>query len=144
MGSQTYTASTGHALPSTYYVGLSTVAISGFTSSGLGTIVEPQTTVGGVATNYARVSVTNSDGTNWNASTTGILTNKTKIDFPKSSNSATAGDWGNIYGVFFSDNATRNAGNVWWYENFPTPVPIGPATVGSYLANTGIIITWTT
>lgn len=102
---------------STYYIGLSTTAIS---SSGTGA-TEPS---GG---GYARVSVTNNK-TNFTNSSGGIIQNNQQFEFPESTTS-----WGTITYVFISDSPT--GGNILYYDALTTPRTVQAATVLLFAVN---------
>lgn len=95
----------------TYYIGLSTTAIS---AAGTGA-TEP--TGGG----YQRVAVTNNK-TNFTDSTGGIVQNKVHFEFPESTTA-----WGTITHVFISDSLT--GGNILYYDALTTPRTIQTATI---------------
>jgi len=87
--------------PTTYYVGLSTNALT-FSGSITG---EPS---GGA---YARVAVTNNK-TNWANAASGILANLTSVTFTESTAS-----WGTITHVFLASSlAGTAASDLWFYE----------------------------
>lgn len=102
---------------STYYIGLSTTAIS---SSGTGA-TEPS---GG---GYARVSVTNNK-TNFTNASGGIVQNNQQFEFPESTTA-----WGTITYVFISDSPT--GGNILYYDALTTPRTVQAATVLLFAIN---------
>lgn len=87
-----------YTIPSTYYLGLSTTAIT-YTGTGK---TEPS------GNGYARVAIANNT-TNWStattASTSEVIKNNVKVSFPEST-----GDWGICTHVFLADAAT--GGNI--------------------------------
>jgi len=88
--------------PPSFYVGLATATMTEASTSA----TEP--TVG----SYARVSFAG-NSTNWNTSSSGVLTNKLDIVFVESTAA-----WGTIVTVFIADALT--GGNIWYYENIVT------------------------
>lgn len=102
---------------STYYIGLSTTAIS---ASGTGA-TEPS---GGA---YARVSVANNK-TNFTTSTGGIVKNNIQIEFPESTAA-----WGTITYVFISDSSA--GGNILYYDSLTTPRTVQSATILLFAIN---------
>ena len=90
-------------VPTSYYVGLSTTAL---TSNGTGA-TEP------VGNGYARVSMANNKS-NFSSATVATLTNLSQIAFPE----ATPAGWGTISYVFLADAST--GGVVWYYEALTT------------------------
>jgi hypothetical protein len=106
---------TTYAVPATLYVGLSTATITADTTGS--TVTEPA-----AAQNYARVAVTNTDKTNWNNASAGVLTNRTTVTFPESG----AVGWGTITYIFIADALT--GGNIICYEALSTPRAVGPTT----------------
>lgn len=100
--------------PGTIYVGLSTTTIS---DAG-GNITEPS------GNGYARVSKTN-DGTTWNTSSGGTVTNKIAITFPEAT-----GSWGTVTDFFISDNNT--GGNILVYGALTASKAIGTGDTASF------------
>jgi len=94
---------TSISVPTTYYVGLSTTAL---TTNGTG-YTEPSGNA------YARVAVANNKS-NFSVATIATLTNLSTITFPE----ATPVGWGTITYVFLANSLT--AGTVWYYEALTT------------------------
>jgi len=96
---------------SVVYVGLSTTLIDE-----TGAVSEPS---GG---GYVRQPITSGSG--WNAPT-GVhyITNSTVINFPESTAS-----WGTIKAIFLADNAAIGGGNVLYFDNLDSFIPVGPST----------------
>lgn len=94
----------------TYYIGLSTTAIS---ADGTG-ISEPS---GG---GYARIPVTNNKNT-FTDSSGGLITNKIQISYNESTT-----DWGTIRYIFISDAST--GGNILYFDQLTNPRNVQLAT----------------
>ena len=104
---------------STYYLGLSTTAIS---SSGTGA-TEPS---GG---GYARVAITNNK-TNFTVSSGGIIKNQTQFEFPESTTA-----WGTITYVFIADSPTTGGGNILYYDALTNPRTVQTASILLFAIN---------
>ena len=116
--------------PATMYVGLFTAAP---TDAGGGT--EVQATIGGNASNYARVPVT-SGLTEWagtqaaastiaSSGTSGTTSNNAAITFPTPAITAGTG-WGNIIAFGIFDSGALGSGNLLFYANLTTAKTINP------------------
>lgn len=114
---------TNYTPPATYYVGLSTVAISASTTSG-SSAAEP----GGGA--YARVAYTN-NAAGWTTPIGGSCVSTGSFAFPQSSTA-----WGTIVSVFLADAATIGTGTIWFYHNLTPSVPVVANTVLTFAAGT--------
>lgn len=108
---------TAIALPTTYYVGLSTTPIQ---STG-GGATEP------VGMGYARVAITNTKAF-FTTSSNGELSNTTAVQFPDAT-----GNWGTISYVFLSDSAS--GGNIWYYDALSTSRIVQTGAALIFLAN---------
>jgi hypothetical protein len=89
--------------PTSYFIGLSTTAIS---SSG-SNATEP------IGSAYARVEVPNTKSY-FTYTSSGSLTNSGSITFPESS-----GSWGTVSDIAFYDALT--SGNIWMYHHLTSP-----------------------
>ena len=97
---------------SVVYVGLSTALIDE-----TGVVSEPSE--GG----YVRQPIT-SGSSSWTApGSVHYITNSTVIDFPESTAS-----WGTIKAIFLADDAAIGGGNVLYFDNLDSFIPIGPST----------------
>jgi hypothetical protein len=85
--------------PTTYYLGLSQTTPAQDGSN----VTEPS------GSNYSRVSISNSDHTNWGTSTVSTLSNLTSFTFP-----ASTGSWGTVTFVVLYDAPT--GGNLWFFD----------------------------
>jgi hypothetical protein len=103
--------------PSSYFLGLSTTAIS---SSG-SNATEP------VAAGYARVEIPNTKGYFSNASS-GCLVNSGSIAF-----SISSGSWGTIVDIGLWDALT--SGSIYFYTTLPVPKIVQDATTISFSAS---------
>lgn len=106
--------------PTTWYLGLSTTAITG---SGIVTEIS--------GSGYARQAITN-DKTKWTTALSGSLTNSGSVEF------TATGAWGNILYAFLSDHLT--SGSVWYYYQLNPSLSIQAATtipveIGSIIVN---------
>lgn len=108
-----YNTETGTALPTQYFIGLSTTApnINGTN------VTEP------TGSGYARMELTN-----LSAPSGGVVTNTASIDFPESTAS-----WGTTTHFVIYDALTN--GNLLQYGPLSTPRSIEPATIMSIPAN---------
>lgn len=109
---------TNLSVPSTYYVGLSTTAL---TSNGTG-YTEPS------GNGYARVGVANNKS-NFSSATNATLTNLSQISFPE----ATPAGWGTITYAFLADSVS--AGTIWYYEALTTSRIIQANATFIFVAN---------
>lgn len=97
---------------STFYVGLSTTLIDE-----TGAVSEPS---GGA---YARQSITRASASWTDPASVHYITNSTVINFPESTAS-----WGTIKAIFLADNAAVGGGNVLYFDNLDSFIPVGPST----------------
>ena len=101
------------ALPTDYYVGLSTTQPS---ADGSG-ITEPLASAG-----YARVKVTS-----FSTPSNGVVTNASSVEFPDSTAS-----WGTITHFVIFDSGTRGSGNALMYGALDEPRTVEKASVMTF------------
>lgn len=101
---------TSPAVPTTYYIGLSTAAPS---AEGTG-VAEPSTSAG-----YARVELTN-----LGQPENGVVTNINAINFNESTAS-----WGTVTHFVIYDSEEVNGGNLLMYGELTTPRSVEAATI---------------
>lgn len=98
---------------STYYIGLSTTAIS---PSGVGAS-EPQTG------NYARIAMAN-DKNQFTVAANGLVQNVVQLEFPESTT-----PWGTITTVFIADSSTVGGGNILYYDTLQLPRTVQTSSI---------------
>lgn len=111
-------------VPTTYYVGLSTTALTSSDTSG--SVPTEPTGVQG----YGRVPITN-DKTRWSVSTAGSIVNLTSASFAQSTTA-----WGNIASVFLASTSASTTGEIWYYYNLSPVIPVMGATILTFSAGT--------
>lgn len=97
--------------PSTWYIGLSTTALTASDTSG-SVPTEPSDAA------YAKVAFANNK-TNWSTATSGSLYNLTSASFTQSST-----DQGTIVAVFLTDASAISAGNIWYYYTLSPAIAV--------------------
>ena len=115
--------SSASMIPSIYYIGLSTTALTQSDTSG-SAATEPS---GG---GYARVPFTNNK-TNWTTSTNGSLVNAVSASFAQSTAA-----WGTIVSLFLASASTSGSGNIWYYYTLSPSIPIVSGTEITFAAGT--------
>ncbi len=106
---------TSPAIPTNYYIGLSTTTPSN-TSSGISGVTEPPTSSG-----YSRIQLSS-----LSSPVNGVITNSADINWPEST-----ANWGTITHYVVFDNATRASGNTLFYAPLSTSRTVEAGTIMS-------------